>query len=75
MRIVVDRIEGPLAIVEIAGALVPVPRALLPSEAHEGSVLTFVIAEAPSEAKILEEGHARLRRLALRGPPGDDIDL
>lgn len=75
MRIVVDRIEGPLAIVEIAGALIPVPVLLLPPDAREGSVLAFVIAEAPSEAKILEDGMARLRRLALRGPPGDDIDL
>jgi hypothetical protein len=69
MRIVIDRFEGDLAVVELGDARVNVPRALLPEGALEGSVLRFVLdAEATSAA--LADAGARLARLKASTPQG-----
>lgn len=75
MRIVIDRIEGAFAIVEIAGRAIEVPLALLPDGAREGATLRLVLEDPASEANILKEAAERLKRLALHGPKSDDIEL
>jgi hypothetical protein len=70
--IVVDRIEGEVAVLEIDGVTVDFPRKALPRGAREGSILLISLGD-PSE--LLEEGRARLARLRKTSPPGDDIDL
>lgn len=70
--IVVDRIEGDIVILEIAGALVNVAARLLPPGAGEGSVLVLQLADAHAR---LDEAEARLARLRAAGPQDDDIDL
>ncbi|HCH65689.1 MAG TPA: hypothetical protein DFR83_22995, partial [Deltaproteobacteria bacterium] len=40
-RIVVDRIEGAFAVLEVAGQTIEIPAAVLPPEAGEGTVLSF----------------------------------
>jgi len=70
--IVVDRVEGSVAILEIDGVIVQIPASALPQEAHEGSVLTLTLVAAPD---LLREAEERLKRLRARGPQGDDIDL
>lgn len=70
--IVIDRFEGDHAVVEIGGATVDVPRALLPAQAVEGSVLVFVLASGDDP---LADARSRLSRLAARGSTPDDVDL
>ena len=45
--IVVDRIEGTRAVLEVDGAVVEIPSSALPEGAGEGAILHFV-AEAPA---------------------------
>lgn len=70
--IVVDRIEGSIAVLEFAGVLLEISAHLLPDGAAEGSVLVLQIADAQSR---LAEAEARLARLRAAGPQDDDIDL
>ena len=70
--IVVDRIEGTRAVLEVEGELVEVPAAALPAGSREGDVLAFVQQDA---AAIRAEGQARLARLAARHALPDDIEL
>ncbi|MFZ5480399.1 MAG: DUF3006 domain-containing protein [Myxococcota bacterium] len=70
--IVVDRIEGEVAVLEIAGRLVDVPASLLPEGALEGDRL--VLARGP--AADLTDAEARLKRLKAKTPQGQGpIDL
>jgi hypothetical protein len=69
-RIVVDRIEGDIAVVELAGTTVDVPVALLPAGAGEGSVLTFSLAAAGTDAS---QTAARLAKLQAKSNIGDDF--
>jgi L-alanine-DL-glutamate epimerase-like enolase superfamily enzyme len=70
--IVVDRIEGDVAVLEIAGRRVDVPASELPAGTKEGDRLAFsrLAAEDDADAK------ARLARLKARTPQGSGpIDL
>lgn len=71
MKITLDRIEGELAILDADGLSFELPVCLLPSDAREGSVLTFQIHAAPPD---LSADHARLERLRA-STPQDDFDL
>lgn len=69
MRIVVDRIEGDIAVLDIEGTQVDLPAASLPEGAAEGSVLALVL-DPDGEAAARAAGEARLAR--LRAASGDD---
>jgi hypothetical protein len=68
---IVDRIEGTRAVVEIEGELIDLPLSALPADVKEGDRLSVVVVPAdPTEAQ------ARLARLRARTPQGGgDIDL
>ncbi len=66
---VVDRIEGDRAVLEIDGRMVDVPLGLLPEGATEGSVLQFGLT-GPAAAEVTDEAAARLARLRARTPQG-----
>ncbi len=68
-RIVVDRIEGQTAVVEVAGVRVDVPVRLLPDGAGEGTQLSFRI-DSTGDTPISAE---RLRRMQADGDIGDDF--
>lgn len=70
--IVLDRIEGTRAILEIAGELVEIPVSALPAEAREGARLQLALLPA---GDVLREAEERLARLRAAGPKEDDIDL
>ncbi len=70
--IVLDRVEGARAILEIGGEFVEIPASELPTDAKEGAVLVLTLGDA--EAR-LAEARARLERLRAAGPQEDDIDL
>lgn len=70
--IVLDRIEGNRAVLEMDGEIIEVPASILPPAINEGAVLVFVEVEAPGR---LAEAEARLERLRAAGPQEDDIDL
>ena len=70
-RIVVDRIEGQMAVVQVAGVFVDVPVELLPEGTSEGAVLSFRI-ESPAEPTV---SAARLRRMQAEGGVGDDFSF
>ena len=69
-RIVVDRIEGDLAVVEIAGQIIDLPVGILPDGAREGSVLQLTIANG-SDA----DGRERLARMQSASGISDDFTL
>lgn len=69
--LVIDRIEGELAVVEVLGERVHIPVAALPPGAKEGSALRLALANDDT----LDQEKARLRRLRARGPQDDDITL
>lgn len=87
-RLVVDRLEGELVVVEVdGGPVLDLPRWLLPAGVREGDVITVrSTAEAEGERKLLlrvdpEATRAarasvaeRLERLRARDP-GGDIEL
>lgn len=66
--IMVDRLEDDVAVLEIAGEPVTVPRVLLPPGAVEGALLSFTLAEGA--AAVLDDAAARLARLRARTPQG-----
>lgn len=69
--IVVDRIEGDTAVLEIAGRLVDVPVAELPSGLKEGDRLAFTLV--PPETSDAEARLARLRAKTDQGPGSFDL--
>lgn len=71
--IVVDRIEGDRAILEIDGETVEIPRAALPPGAQEGSRLQLMAL--PEDADALAKAQARIQRLAARTKLPDDFQL
>jgi hypothetical protein len=71
-KIVVDRIEGRSAVLEVAGTTVDWPLSALPDGVREGSTLSVVFSFTEAD---LSSATARLERLKKRGPTGDDIDL
>ncbi len=73
--IVVDRIEGDYAVVQLGGRPVDVPLADLPAGVREGDQLAFqVLAASPDaaspDAASPDEAAARLARLKARTPQG-----
>lgn len=72
VEVVVDRIEGELAVLEVAGATFDWPLAALPPETREGDRLSVTFAPIPADTTAAQE---RLDRLAAEGPDSDDIDL
>ena len=65
--IVVDRIEGEVAVLEIEGSTVEVPATALPAGAGEGSVLALTL-NADAQGDVAAQARARLDRLKGRGP-------
>lgn len=52
MKMIIDRFEGPVAVLEYQGKTYDLPREVLPSSAKEGDVITL-------EAKLDEEATAQ----------------
>lgn len=69
-RIVVDRVVGDVAVLEIAGQMVEIPSSLLPENTREGEMLVF---QRTSNSSVLAESEARLERLKAASPQGPDI--
>jgi len=67
MRVVIDRFEGDLAVIEWGKSMIEVPRGELPAGAAEGSVLTvrFEVDEAETTARRARAAEA-IRRLRER---------
>ena len=65
--IVIDRIEGELAVLEVDGQTVDFPVSALPPGAAEGSVLTLALEPKP-QRDIQAENQARLERMKKRDP-------
>lgn len=74
LPLVVDRIEGDVAVVEVAGRVVELPVAALPPGTGEGAVLRLV-PDPDTEQARLDEAQARLERLKRRTPPKKVLDL
>jgi len=63
MRIIVDRFEGNIAVVELEnGQMIDCPKALLPANAKEGSIINITVDENATNAK-LEEVTERMNKL------------
>jgi hypothetical protein len=69
---VIDRIEGELAVIEIDGRTVDIPLSLLPDGAAEGDRLRLVIDNSESGR---QESEDRLARLQAQDHLPDHIDL
>ena len=53
MRIIIDRLEGDFAIVELpSGQMIDCPRAMLPDSAKEGSILNITVDEEATNDKL-----------------------
>jgi hypothetical protein len=74
--IIIDRIEGTVAILEIGEALIEVPASLLPAGAQEGDPL--VLSPASGDGLVtpgLQETVERVERLRASDPGDMDIDI
>ena len=72
MRVVVDRVEGEVAVLEFEGRTGEVPLALLPPGASEGWVLRWLVERDPdAEASRLAESASRLAHLSADDDGGD----
>lgn len=55
MRIIVDRFEDSIAVVELEnGQMIDCPKALLPANAKEGSIINVTVDENATNAKLKE---------------------
>ena len=70
-RIVVDRIEGSVAVLEVAGQIFEVPVQLLPPGVAEGAVLGLHI-ESSARSTVSAD---RLARLQAESAIGDDFSF
>ena len=53
MRIIVDRFEGDCAVVELEdGSVIDCPKALLPTNAKEGSIINITVDENATNEKL-----------------------
>ena len=53
MRIIVDRFEGNIAVIELEnGQMIDCPKALLPSNTKEGSIINITVDEKATEEKL-----------------------
>lgn len=52
MKIIIDRFEGELAVVELPnGNMINCPNAMLPDDAKEGDIISIVVDEKATEEK------------------------
>ena len=55
MRVIVDRFEGNIAAVELEdGSVIDCPKAILPPNAKEGSIINITVDENATNAKLKE---------------------
>jgi hypothetical protein len=73
MNIIVDRIEGEWAVLEVGEHRVNFPLAALPQPVREGDLITLEVQPPPQGA--LDDARARLQRLQQSSPPGDSFDI
>ena len=53
MKLVIDRFEGTIAVIELPnGHMVDCPKALLPDNAKEGSILNITVDENDTDTKL-----------------------
>ena len=53
MRIILDRFEGNIAVVELEdGSIIDCPKALLPDNAKEGSIINITVDETATNDKL-----------------------
>ena len=72
MRVVVDRVEGEVAVLEFEGGTGEVPLALLPPGASEGWVLRWLVERDPdAEGERTRESANRMARLSADDDGGD----
>lgn len=69
--IVVDRIEGDTAVIEVGSRTIEVPLAELPAGVKEGDGLAFRIV--PADTSAAEARLARLRAKSQQGPGSFDL--
>ena len=69
---VVDRIEGDIAVLEFNGQTIDIPTSILPNGIQEGDRLRMILDSNPDE---LQTSEARLERLQAKDELPDHIDL
>ena len=53
MKIIIDRFEGDFAVIELPnGQMIDCPKAILPNDAKEGSVLEIIVDEKATNDKL-----------------------
>ena len=63
MKIIIDRFEGNIAVVELPGGkTIDCPKELFPNDAKEGSVITILVDESATNEK-LQKNTDRMNRL------------
>lgn len=73
ITLIIDRIEGPEAVVEYDKKYYSLPLEMLPEGISEGDSLT--ISRSPPDETILEQAESRLERLKKRDSGSQIIDL
>ena len=68
---VIDRIEGEVAVIEHDGHTFDIPVSVLPDGYREGSLLSLVLTSSDST----QDAEARLERLRARDADPDHIDF
>ncbi len=72
--IVIDRIEGARAILEVDGEMVEIPARLLPSGSSEGDVLSLNLCD-DAAADMQRDNEERLARLREQDSGDMEIEL
>jgi hypothetical protein len=72
--IVVDRIEGDRAILEVDGDTIELPLSVLPPGAGEGTILTLVLC-GEQGSDLSKENEERLARLRAADPGDMEIEI
>ena len=72
--IVIDRIEDPIAILEVNGETLEIPAVVLPKGATEGSVLQLILCDNEA-TRLQRENEERLKRLRERDSGDMNIEL
>lgn len=63
MKLIIDRFEGDFAVIELPdGKMIDCPKALLPDDAKEGSILNITVDETATNDK-LKKVTERMNRL------------
>jgi len=71
-RIVVDRIEGTVAVVQVGDETIHLPVSVLPQGSGEGSVLTLTLADDQPDLAAAKD---RLNRLQSASGISDDFSF